>query len=156
MGLDSDDPRSLGEVGRLGVAVDSIDDMETLFDGIDLAEVSVSMTINAPAIIIMAYFLANAKRRGVDWKLLRGTIQNDILKEFSRPERDRLSARTVRAARMRPDRILCHGGAAMEHRVDQRLPHPRGRLDGGCRKLAFTLADGFPLCRSMPRTRHAH
>src|SRR6267142_829610 len=74
MGLDSDDPRSLGEVGRLGVAVDSLDDMHTLFDGIDLSQVSVSMTINAPAIIVMAYFLANAKRRGVDWKLLRGTI----------------------------------------------------------------------------------
>src|SRR5438046_3536265 len=82
MGLDSDEPRSLGEVGRLGVAVDSLDDMQALFDGIDLADVSVSMTINAPAIIVMAYFLANAKDEGVDWKLLRGTIQNDILKEF--------------------------------------------------------------------------
>src|SRR4051812_34050176 len=74
MGLDSDDPRSLGEVGRLGVAVDTLDDMQVLFDGIDLAQVSVSMTINAPAIIIMAYYLANAKQRGIDWKLLRGTI----------------------------------------------------------------------------------
>src|SRR4051812_36445614 len=82
MGLDSDDPRSLGEVGRLGVAVDTLNDMQVLFDGIDLADVSVSMTINAPAIIVMAYFLANAKNQGVDWKLLRGTIQNDILKEF--------------------------------------------------------------------------
>src|SRR5207249_10427688 len=82
MGLDSDDPRSLGEVGRLGVAVDSLDDMHTLFDGINLADVSVSMTINAPAIIVMAYFLANAKNQGVDWSQLRGTIQNDILKEF--------------------------------------------------------------------------
>src|SRR4051812_44878543 len=74
MGLDSDDPRSFGEVGRLGVAVDTLDDMTELYDGIDLAEVSVSMTINAPAIIIMAYYLANAKQRGIDWKLLRGTI----------------------------------------------------------------------------------
>src|SRR6202789_4248778 len=71
MGLDSDDPRSLGEVGRLGVAVDSLDDVQVLFDGIDLAKVSVSMTINAPAIIVMAYYLANAKNHGVDWKQLR-------------------------------------------------------------------------------------
>src|SRR5438445_5281589 len=77
MGLDSDEPRSLGEVGRLGVAVDTLDDMQTLFDGIDLAKVSVSMTINAPALIVMAFFLANAKRQAVDWKQLRGTVQND-------------------------------------------------------------------------------
>src|SRR5215211_3234625 len=80
MGLDSDDPRSLGEVGRLGVAVDTLDDMRALFDGIDLEQVSVSMTINAPAAVIMAFFLANARDRGVDWKQLRGTLQNDILK----------------------------------------------------------------------------
>ena len=82
MGLDSDDPRSLGEVGRLGVAVDTIDDMRQLFDGIDLGKVSVSMTINAPAAIVMAFYLANAQDRGIDWSKLRGTIQNDILKEF--------------------------------------------------------------------------
>src|SRR5205085_2361677 len=82
MGLDSDDARSLGEVGRLGVAVDTIDDMAQLFEGIDLAQVSVSMTINAPALIVMAFYLANARRRGVPWGQLRGTIQNDILKEF--------------------------------------------------------------------------
>src|SRR6185503_1247209 len=63
MGLDSDDPRSLGEVGRLGVAVATLDDMRELFAGIDLAKVSVSMTINAPALVIMAFFLANAKER---------------------------------------------------------------------------------------------
>src|SRR5262249_39867930 len=74
-GLDSDDPRSLGEVGRLGVAVDTLDDMAELFGGIDLADVSVSMTINAPAIVVMAFFLANAQDRGVDWRQLRGTIQ---------------------------------------------------------------------------------
>src|SRR5579885_3549443 len=78
MGLDSDDPRSLGEVGRLGVAVDTLDDMQQLFAGIDLGEVSVSMTINAPAIVIMAFYLANAQDRGIDWRRLRGTLQNDI------------------------------------------------------------------------------
>src|SRR5579862_5326950 len=75
MGLDADDPRSLGEVGRLGVAVDTLDDMEQLFRGIDLARVSVSMTINAPAIVVMACFLANARNQGVDWRSLRGTLQ---------------------------------------------------------------------------------
>src|SRR5262245_30859861 len=82
MGLDSDDPKSLGEVGRLGVAVDTLDDMHQLFDGIDLSQVSVSMTINAPAIIVMAFYLANAQDQGMDWKELCGTIQNDILKEI--------------------------------------------------------------------------
>src|SRR5882724_8436002 len=82
MGLDSDDPRALGEVGRLGVAVDTLADMERLFHGIDLARVSVSMTINGPAIVVMAFFLANAQEQGVDWRYLRGTLQNDILKEF--------------------------------------------------------------------------
>src|SRR4030095_14511187 len=85
MGLDSDDPRSLGEVGRLGVAVDTLDDIHELYDGINLADVSVSMTINAPAIVVMAFFLANAEDQGVDWRQLRGTLQNDILKEFHAP-----------------------------------------------------------------------
>src|SRR5438128_5791861 len=72
MGLDSDDPRALGEVGRLGVAVATLDDMRQLYEGIDLGQVSVSMTINAPAIVVMAFFLANARDRGIDWKQLRG------------------------------------------------------------------------------------
>src|SRR5437588_11096457 len=67
MGLDSDDPRSLGEVGRLGVAVDTLDDMRELFAGIDLGKVSVSMTINAPGAIVMAFYLANARDQGVAW-----------------------------------------------------------------------------------------
>ena len=82
MGLDSDDARSCGEVGRLGVAVDTVDDMLTLFRDISLADVSVSMTINAPAAVLMAFYLAAAEERGIDWNSLRGTIQNDILKEF--------------------------------------------------------------------------
>src|SRR5436190_2665542 len=77
MGLDSDDPRCLGEVGRLGVAVDTLDDMRELFAGIDVGKVSVSMTINGPAIVVLAFYLANAQEQGIDWKLLRGTLQND-------------------------------------------------------------------------------
>src|SRR3954469_799554 len=82
MGHDSDHPLSLGEVGREGPAIDTIDDMETLFGGIDLGKVSVSMTINAPAAIAMAYYVAAAERAGVPADRLGGTIQADILKEY--------------------------------------------------------------------------
>ncbi len=82
MGHDSDHPRSLGEVGREGVAVDTLDDMETLFSGIDLGEVSVSMTINAPAAIFMAFYVAAAEEKGVPSDQLAGTVQADILKEY--------------------------------------------------------------------------
>ena len=82
MGLDSDHPNSLGEVGRLGVAVDTLDDMQRLFAGINLGDVSVSMTINAPACIVLAFYLATARHQQVPWNRLRGTLQNDILKEY--------------------------------------------------------------------------
>jgi methylmalonyl-CoA mutase, N-terminal domain len=82
MGYDSDHPRSEGEVGKTGVAISSLADMEVLFDGIPLDEVSTSMTINGPAIIIWAFYVAAAERQGVDSAKLRGTIQNDILKEY--------------------------------------------------------------------------
>ncbi|MFN0206528.1 MAG: methylmalonyl-CoA mutase [Planctomycetota bacterium] len=82
MGYDSDHARSRGEVGRCGVAISSLADMETLFDGIPLDQVSVSMTINGPAAIIWAFFIAAAERQGVAPSKLRGTLQNDILKEF--------------------------------------------------------------------------
>jgi methylmalonyl-CoA mutase cobalamin-binding domain/chain len=82
MGFDSDDPRSLGEVGREGVAVDVIDDMRELFEGIDLEAISVSMTINPTAWILMAMYVAVAEERGYDLNRLSGTIQNDILKEY--------------------------------------------------------------------------
>ena len=82
MGYDSDHARSLGEVGREGVAVDTVDDMETLFGGIDLGKVSVSMTINGPAAIMMAFYVVAAERQGVPPERLAGTIQADILKEY--------------------------------------------------------------------------
>src|ERR671914_633900 len=82
MGLDSDHPRGLGEVGREGVAIDTLDDMETLFAGIDLGEVSVSMTINAPAAIMMAFYVVAAEENGVPAEPLAGTNQADILKEY--------------------------------------------------------------------------
>jgi len=82
MGLDSDDPRSVGEVGREGVAIDSLADFEILFSGIDLAKVSTSMTINLPAPAMLAMYLALAKKQGVPFKRVRGTCQTDILKEY--------------------------------------------------------------------------
>lgn len=82
IGYDSDDPHSLGEVGRVGVAIDSLEDMELLFDGIPLDRVSTSMTINATAPILLALYVAVARRRGVPEDTLSGTLQNDILKEY--------------------------------------------------------------------------
>jgi methylmalonyl-CoA mutase, N-terminal domain len=83
IGMDSDDGRARGEVGKVGVAIDSIADMETLLDAIPLDKVSISMTINAPASILLAFLLVVAERRGTAWPALSGTIQNDILKEYA-------------------------------------------------------------------------
>lgn len=82
IGYDSDDPMSVGEVGKVGVAIDSIEDMQRLFDGIDLEKISTSMTINATAIILLALYLAVAKRNGANPRKLSGTVQNDVLKEY--------------------------------------------------------------------------
>jgi methylmalonyl-CoA mutase N-terminal domain/subunit len=82
MGYDSDHPRSLGEVGRCGVAISSLADMETLFDGIPLDQVSVSMTINGPAVILFCFYVVAAEKQGIASEELRGTVQNDILKEY--------------------------------------------------------------------------
>ena len=82
LGLDSDDPRCLGEVGRTGVAIDTLDDMRTAFDGIPLDTVSTSMTINAPAAVLLLLYELVAEEQGVESSKLRGTVQNDILKEY--------------------------------------------------------------------------
>src|SRR5438552_6095568 len=82
IGLDSDHPLAVGEVGKVGVAIDSIEDMERLFDGIDLTKISTSMTINATASVLLALYVAVARRKGADIRKLSGTVQNDILKEY--------------------------------------------------------------------------
>ena len=82
MGYDSDHPLSEGEVGKCGVAISSLADMETLFSGINLGDVTTSMTINSPAPVIWAMYLAVAEKQGADWKKISGTLQNDILKEY--------------------------------------------------------------------------
>src|SRR5882762_8916135 len=82
IGMDSDHALAMGEVGKVGVAIDSIEDMQRLFDGIDLTKISTSMTINATASILLALYVAVARRQGADIRLLSGTVQNDVLKEY--------------------------------------------------------------------------
>jgi methylmalonyl-CoA mutase, N-terminal domain len=142
MGLDSDDPRSLGEVGRLGVAVDTIDDMRTLFDGIDIGRLSVSMTINAPAAIVMAFYLANAQDRGFDWRQLRGTIQNDTLKEFH--AQNEIYFPPEPSVRLAIDVIeFCTRHVPQWNPVSVSGYHIREAGSTAAQELAFTLADGF-------------
>src|SRR5262249_43547539 len=142
MGLDSDDARGQGEVGRLGVAVSTLDDLKDLYDGIDVGKVSVSMTINAPAIVVMAFYLANAADRGIDWKTLRGTIRNDILKEFH--------AQNEFVFPPEPSvRLVCDVVEFCATQVPQWNPvsvsgyHIREAGSTAVQELAFTLADGF-------------
>src|SRR5262249_32801997 len=142
MGLDSDDPRAAGEVGRLGVAVDTLDDVEELFSGINLADVSVSMTINAPAAIVMAFFLANAQDHGVDWKRLRGTIQNDILKEFH--AQNEFVFPPEPHVRLVCDVIeFCAKAVPQWNSVSISGYHIREAGSTAVQELAFTLADGL-------------
>jgi methylmalonyl-CoA mutase N-terminal domain/subunit len=142
MGLDSDDPRSLGEVGRLGVAVDTLDDMRQLYDGIDLGQVSVSMTINAPAIVILAFYLTNAQDQGIDWRQLRGTIQNDILKEFH--AQNEFVFPPEPSVRLVADAIeFCTQHVPLWNTVSISGYHIREAGSTAVQELAFTLADGF-------------
>ncbi|MBE3556928.1 MAG: methylmalonyl-CoA mutase family protein [Firmicutes bacterium] len=142
MGYDSDDPHSVGEVGREGVAVDSLEDMEQLFDGIDLDQVSTSMTINGPAAIVWAMYLALAEKRGIAWEKLRGTTQNDILKEYIAQKEWIFPPEP--SMKLVTDTIEF----ASQH-VPQWNPvsisgyHIREAGSTAVQELAFTLADGF-------------
>ncbi|EMI20806.1 methylmalonyl-CoA mutase, large subunit [Rhodopirellula maiorica SM1] len=141
MGLDSDDPRSLGEVGRLGVAIDTVDDMLALFDGIDLTQVSVSMTINAPAIVVMSFYLSAAKQRGDDWRRLRGTIQNDILKEFH--AQNEYVFPPAPSVGLVVDLVeFCSQHVPQWNTVSISGYHIREAGSTAAQELAFTLADG--------------
>lgn len=142
LGLDSDDPMSLGEVGRCGVAIDSIVDMSDLFAGINLGEISTSMTINSPAAPILAMFVAQAEDAGVARKHLRGTLQNDILKEYQAQKEfvfpPRQSMRLVRD-------VIAFTTAEMPqwHSVSISGYHIREAGSTAAEELAFTLANGF-------------
>jgi len=142
MGLDSDDPRSRGEVGRLGVATDTIDDFHELYAGIDLEAVSVSMTINAPAIVLMAFYLAAAEERGFNWRKLRGTIQNDTLKEFH--AQNEFVFPPEHSVQLVIDIIeFCSEHVPQWNTVSISGYHIREAGSTATQELAFTLADGM-------------
>src|SRR4051794_24726195 len=142
MGHDSDHPRSLGEVGREGVAVDTLDDMETLFGGIDLGEVTVSMTINAPAAIIMAFYVVAAEDKGIPADRLGGTIQADILKEYIAQKEWCFPVDP--AMRLLGDMMeWCTRNMPRWHPVSISGYHIREAGSTAAQELAFTLKDGF-------------
>jgi methylmalonyl-CoA mutase N-terminal domain/subunit len=142
MGHDSDHPRSEGEVGREGVAVDTLDDMETLFDGIDMGEVSTSMTINAPAAIMLAFYVVAAERKGVPPERLAGTIQTDILKEYIAQKEWCFPIEP--AMRLVTDMIeFCTRRMPRWHPVSISGYHIREAGSTAQQELAFTLKDGF-------------
>jgi methylmalonyl-CoA mutase, N-terminal domain len=142
MGYDSDHPRSLGEVGREGVAVDSLEDMETLFSGIPLDEVTVSMTINAPAAIMLAFYVVAAERQGVSPERLGGTIQTDILKEYIAQKEWCFPVDP--AMRLVGDMIeWCSEHMPRWHPVSISGYHIREAGSTAVQELAFTLKDGL-------------
>ena len=142
MGRDSDDPRALGEVGHCGVAIDSAADMDTLFDGIDLADVTTSMTISGPAVPVFCMYLVAAERQGADVGKLNGTLQTDIFKEYI-AQKEWLFA---------PEPHLRLIGDLMEYCAEH-IPaykpisvsgyHIREAGSTAAQELAYTLADGF-------------
>jgi methylmalonyl-CoA mutase, N-terminal domain len=142
MGLDSDHARSLGEVGREGVAVDSLADMETLFSGIPLGEVSTSMTINGPAAMLLAFYVCVAEQQGVPRADLRGTIQTDILKEYIAQKEWLFPPEP--SMRLVVDMIeFCASDLPRWHPVSISGYHIREAGSNAVQELAFTLANGF-------------
>jgi methylmalonyl-CoA mutase, N-terminal domain len=142
MGHDSDHPRSEGEVGREGVAVDSLDDMETLFAGIPLGEVSTSMTINAPAAVMLAFYVVAADRQGVPAERLAGTIQTDILKEYIAQKEWCFPIDP--AMRLVTDMVeFCARRMPRWHPISISGYHIREAGSTAVQELAFTLKDGF-------------
>jgi methylmalonyl-CoA mutase, N-terminal domain len=142
MGYDSDHPRSLGEVGREGVAIDSLDDMETLFAGIPLDEVSTSMTINSPAAMLLAFYLCVGEEQGVPRAKLRGTIQTDILKEYIAQKEWIFPPEP--SMRLVIDMIeFCAQEMPLWHPISISGYHIREAGSNAAQELAFTLADGF-------------
>ncbi|MFN2614974.1 MAG: methylmalonyl-CoA mutase, partial [Actinomycetota bacterium] len=142
MGRDSDDARSLGEVGHCGVAVDSVRDMDVLFDGLNLGDTTTSMTISGPAVILFAMYLVTAERQGVAWRDLEGTLQTDIFKEYIAqkewvfPPEPHL--------RLIGDLLeFCAAETPKYHPISVSGYHIREAGATAAQELAFTLADGF-------------
>src|SRR6478672_5009404 len=142
MGYDSDHARSLGEVGREGVAIDSLADMETLFSGIPLGEVSTSMTINSPAAMLLAFYVCVGEQQGVPRSELRGTIQTDILKEYIAQKEWIFPPEP--SMRLVVDMIeFCAQELPRWHPISISGYHIREAGSNAVQELAFTLADGF-------------
>lgn len=142
IGYDSDDPMSEGEIGKVGVAIDSLADMELLFDGIDLGKVSTSMTINAPAAVLLAMYIAVGEKQGVPSTELKGTIQNDILKEYS--------ARGTYIFPPKPSMRLitntfeyCSKNVPKWNTISISGYHIREAGSTAAQEIAFTIADGI-------------
>ena len=142
MGLDSDHARSLGEVGREGVAVDSVEDMRALFDGIPLGEVSTSMTINSPAAMLLAFYICVAEEQGVSRDELRGTIQTDILKEYIAQKEYIFPPEP--SMRLVTDMVeFCTREMPLWHPISVSGYHIREAGSTAAQELAFTLQAGF-------------
>ncbi len=142
MGYDSDHARSLGEVGREGVAIDSLEDMETLFDGIPLGEVSTSMTINSGAAMLLAFYICVGEQQGVPRSELRGTIQTDILKEYIAQKEWIFPPEP--SMRLVVDMMeFCSDELPRWHPISISGYHIREAGSTAAQELAFTLADGF-------------
>jgi methylmalonyl-CoA mutase N-terminal domain/subunit len=142
MGYDSDHPKSLGEVGKCGVAIDTLHDMERLFDRIPLDQVSTSMTINGPAIVLFAMYLAVAEKQGVSFKQLRGTLQNDILKEYI-AQKEWIAPPQPSLKLINDTLRFCLEEAPLFHPVSISGYHIREAGSTAVQELAFTLYDGL-------------
>jgi methylmalonyl-CoA mutase N-terminal domain/subunit len=142
MGYDPDHEFSMGEVGHCGVSISNLEDMEILFDGIDLSKVSVSMTINGPAIIVFAFYVAVAKKQGVDISELRGTLQNDILKEYIAQKEWIFPPKE--SVRVITDMMsFCNDNMPKYNTISISGYHIREAGSTAAQELAFTLANGF-------------
>src|SRR5438046_10134567 len=147
LGYDSDDARAVGEVGRTGVAIDSIADMELLFDGIPLGEVSTSMTINAPAALLLLLYELVAEEQGVGGDRLRGTVQNDILKEYI--ERGNYIFPPRPSMRIATDLFAyCAERIPKWNTISISGYHIREAGSTAVQELAFTLANGIAYCQA--------
>jgi len=142
MGYDSDHPRALGEVGRCGVAIDSLEDMEVLFDRIPLDKVSTSMTINAPAAILLAFYICVAEKQGVSSSKISGTIQNDILKEYI-AQKSWIFPPGPSIRIITDIMSFCSEHVPTWNTISISGYHIREAGSTAAQELAFTLADGF-------------
>ena len=142
MGYDPDHEFSIGEVGHCGVSISNLEDMEILFDGIDLSKVSVSMTINGPAMIVFAFYVAVAKKQGVDISQLRGTLQNDILKEYI-AQKEWIFPPTESVRIITDMMSFCNDNMPKYNTISISGYHIREAGSTAAQELAFTLANGF-------------